>query len=83
MEALRPFQHWNAVDVERHMVTQHHVTTVYSDTSDHMDGIIGAIDKEMADLKEDLFFAMKFVHEKLFKHYPKVSAMTLMFLMPT
>jgi hypothetical protein len=44
---------------KRHIVTFHHVITVYNDMFDHMDGVMCALANKETQWKEDLFFAVK------------------------
>jgi len=46
MEVLMPFRYWTLWMSERHMVTLHHVITVYNDRFDHMDGVLHAAAKK-------------------------------------
>jgi len=64
----------------RHTVRLHHVTTIYNDMFDHMDGIIPPLRKKMTELKEDLFIAVKSARQKLSKYYAAVSQPTGKFL---
>ena len=41
---------------KRHIVTLHHIMTVYIDMFDHMDGVMRAFAEKMTASKEDLFF---------------------------
>jgi hypothetical protein len=59
MEVLWPFRYWTLWMLKRHTVTVHHVTTVYHDMFDHMDGVMRALAKKKTQWKEDLFFAVK------------------------
>jgi len=47
---------------------------------DHMHGIMRAVAKMKSQWKEDLYFAMKFAHQKLSKYYTEVTPMTHMLL---
>jgi hypothetical protein len=67
MEVLRPFPYWTLRMSKRHIVTLHHIITVYNDMFHHMDGVMGALAKKMTQWKEDLFFAVKFAQQKLSK----------------
>jgi len=59
-----------------HTVTLHHLTTVYNDIYDRMDGVMRGLAKKKAQWKEDLFFAMKFTWQKLSKNYTEVTPTT-------
>jgi len=56
-----------------HTVTLHHVITVYNDMFDHMDGVMPALPQKMTPWKDDLYFAVKFAGQKLFKYYTEVT----------
>jgi hypothetical protein len=43
----------------RHTVTLHHVSSVYNDMFDHMDGLMRTLAKKKTLWKEDFFFAVK------------------------
>jgi len=73
MEVLRPFRYWTLSMRKRHTVTLHHVVTVYNDIFDHMDGMMRALAKKMTLQKEDLFFAVMRVRQKLSKYYSEVT----------
>jgi len=47
---------------------------------DHMDGVMRALAKMKTQWKEDLFFAMKFLRQKLSKYYTEVPPMNSMLL---
>ena len=61
---------------KQHIVTFHHVIAVYNHMFHHMDGVMRALAKKKTHWKEDLFFAVKFVWQKLSKYYTKVTPMT-------
>ena len=65
---------------KRHTVTLHHVITVYNDMFDHMDGVMPALAKMKTLWMEDLFFAVKFVQQKLSEYYTKVTPTSGMIL---
>jgi len=67
---------------KRHMVTLHHVITVYNDMFDHMDGVLRALAKKKTQWKEDLYLAVKFARQKLSKYYAEVTPTTGMLLIP-
>jgi len=46
MEVLRPFRYWTLWMWNRHIVTSHHVITVYDDMFDHLDGVMRALAKK-------------------------------------
>jgi len=66
--------------LKRHSVTLHHVSTVYNDKFDYMDGVMQALAKKKTQWKEDLLFAVKFARQKLSKYYTEVTPMTGMVL---
>jgi len=76
MEVLRPFQYWTLWMSKWHTVTLHHVITVYNSMFDHMDGVMRALAKNKTQWKEDLFFAVKCVWQKLSKYYTEVTPTT-------
>ena len=82
MEVLRPFRYWTLWMSKRHTVTLHHVITVYNDMFDYMDGVMRALAKKKTVWKEDLFFAVKLVWQKLSKYYAEVTPMMGMLLIP-
>jgi len=65
MEVLRPFRYLTLWMSKRHMVTQHHVITIYNDLFDHMDGILQALAKNKPHWKKDSYFPVKFARQKL------------------
>jgi len=64
-----------------HTVTLHHVTTVYNDMFDQMDGVMRALAKKKTQWQEDLFFALEFARQQLSKYYTDLSPKTCMLLM--
>jgi hypothetical protein len=54
---------------KRHIVTLHHIITVYNDMFDHMDGVMRALAKKNTQWKEYLFFAVKCAQQMLPKCY--------------
>jgi len=79
-EVLRPFQYSTLWMSKRHTVTLHHIITVYNDIFDHMDGMKWAFTQKRTPFKEDLFFAVKFARQKLFKYNSEVSPIMGMIL---
>ena len=61
---------------KRPTVTLHYTIPVYNDMFDHMDGVIRASAKKKPTCKEDLFFTMKSVQQKLSKYYTEVTPTT-------
>jgi len=47
---------------------------------DHMDGVMQTIAKKKTSLKEDLYFVMKCVQQKLSKHRTRVTPITWLVL---
>ena len=80
MEVVRRSRYWTLWMLKRHTVTLHHVITVYNDMFDHMDGVMQALAKKKTPWKEELFFAVKFVPQKLSKYYTEVTPTTGMLL---
>jgi len=80
MDVLGPLRYWTLWILKRYTVTLHCVITVTNDMLDHMDGIMRALGKKKTQLKEDLYFAMKFARQKLSKHYGEVTPWTGMLL---
>jgi len=56
-----------------HPVTLHHIITVYNNMFDHMDGVTGALSKNITRWQEDLLFAVKLARYKLSKSYAEVT----------
>jgi len=50
--------------------------SVFNDMLDHMGGVMPALPMKMTQCKEDLYFAVKFVHQKQFWCYSDVNPMT-------
>jgi len=65
MEVFRPFRFWTRWRLKRHMVTLHHVITVYNDMFDYMDDVMWALAKKKTEWKEDLFFAVKLAQQTM------------------
>jgi len=80
MEVLRPLRHWTLWMSKTHTVTSHHVITVCNAISDHLDSVMGAVPKKKTPWKEDLYFAVKLVGQKLDKYYAELTPMTSMLL---
>ena len=80
IEILRAFRYWTLRMSKWHTVTLRHVTTVYNDMFDHMDGVMRALEKKKTPWKEDLFFVVKFARQKLSKYYTEVTPTTSMHL---
>ena len=76
MDVLRPFQYWTVWMSILHTITLHRVITFYNDMFDHKHGVMCAIAKKKTQWKEDLFFAVKFVRQKLSKYYTEVTLTT-------
>jgi hypothetical protein len=55
--------------LKRHTVTLNDVVTGYDDMFDHMNGMMRAMARSKTPSKEDLFFAVKFDQQKVFKFY--------------
>jgi len=64
---LTPFRYWILSMSKRHTVSLHHVITVYNDMFHHTDSVMRALAKNKTPWKEDLFFAVKLVRQKLSK----------------
>jgi hypothetical protein len=80
MEILWPFQYWTLWMLKRHTVTLHHVITLNNDMFNHMHGVMRALAKKKPQWKEDLFFAVKCVRQKLTKYFTEVTPTTGMLL---
>jgi len=61
---------------KQHIVTLHHVITVYNDMFNHMDGIMRALAKKKTQWKEELYFTGMFERQKLSKYYSEVTPST-------
>jgi len=66
---------------KRHTLTLHQIITVYNDMFYHIDCVMRAWAKKKTPGKEDLFFAVKLVQQKLSKYYAEVTPSTCMRLM--
>jgi len=80
MEVLRPFRYWKLRMSKRLTVTLHHVITVYNAMFNHMNGVMRALAKKKTQWKEDLYYAVKFVQQKLSNYYTEVTPTTGMLL---
>ena len=80
MEVVLPLRYWTLWMSKRHMVTLHHVITVYNHMFDHMDGVLQALAEKKTQWKEDLYFTVKFARQKLSKYYAEVTPTTGMLL---
>jgi len=65
MEVLRLFRYWILRMVQWRTVTLQHALDVYNVMFDHMDGFTRAFTRRTTQGLEDLYFAMKFVHQEL------------------
>jgi hypothetical protein len=74
IEVLRQFRYSTLWMPIRHMVTIHHNLTLYNDMFDHMDSVVGALDHTKTKWKEDSFFTVKFVRQKMFKYYTEITS---------
>jgi len=74
MGVLRPFRYWTLWMSKRHTVTLHHVTAVYNDMFNHMDGVIRALAEKKIQWKEVLYLAVKFAWQKQSKYYTEVTS---------
>jgi len=83
MEVLQLLWYWTLWMSKRHTVTLHHVSTVYNDMFDHMDGVMRALAERMTPWKEYLFFAVNLARQKLSKYYAEVTPSTGMVLIST
>ena len=68
MEVIRPCRYSTLWMSKWHMVTLHHVITIYNDMCDYMDGVMRTLAKKKTQWKEDLYFAVKLTHQKLSKY---------------
>jgi hypothetical protein len=59
IEVLKSFRYWTMWISMRHTVTLHHVSSVYNDMFDHIDGLMQTLAKKKTEWKEDFFFAVK------------------------
>ena len=80
MLVLRPFLYWTLWISKRRTVTLHYVIPVYDDMIHHMGGVMRALVMKKTQLKADLYFAVKFMCQKLAKYYTDISPMTGMLL---
>jgi hypothetical protein len=61
--------------LKQHTVTVHHVITVSNDMFDDMDCVMRALATK-TQWKDDLYFAVKCVRQKLSKYHSEVTPMT-------
>jgi len=80
MEVLQQFRYWTLWVLKTHTITLHHVITIYNDMCDHINGVMRALAKKTTQWKDDFYFAMKFVWQKLSKYYTEVTSTTRMLL---
>jgi len=66
--------------VKRHMVTLHHVITVYNDMFNHLHDILQTLAKKTTQWKEDLYFTVKFAPQKQSKNCAEVTLTKSMIL---
>jgi len=78
MEVSRPFLFRTLWMWKSDTVTAHHVITVYNDMFDSMDGMMRALANKKIQWKEDLYFALKIVWQKLSKYHTDITPMTSM-----
>jgi len=71
MEVLRPFRYWTLWMSKSHTITLHHVSKVYHDMFNLMDGMMWPLAKETPQRKEDLFFVVTLARQKLWNTSPK------------
>jgi len=76
MKVWRPFRYSTLWTSQWHTVTPPHIIAVYNDMLDNMEGDLRTLAKKMTQWKEDLYFSMKFVWQKLSKYYAEVTART-------
>jgi len=69
MDVLMTFQYWILWISKSHMGTLHHIITGYNDMFNHMDGVMQALPPMMTQWMEDLYFAVKFVRQKLSNYW--------------
>jgi len=65
---------------KRHIVTLPGIITVYNGMFDYMDGVMHALAHKQTKWNKDLYFAVKFVRQKLSKCYTEVTSTTGMLL---
>jgi len=82
MEVVRPMRYWTLWLSKMHMVSLHHVITVYNAMFNHMDGVMQALANMKTQWKQDLYFTMKFAWHKLSISYGEVSPTTGVRLIP-
>jgi hypothetical protein len=63
IEVLRPFRYWTLWMSKWHIVTLHHVITMFNDMFNHMDSVMRAVAKKKTSWMEDLFFAVKLARQ--------------------
>jgi len=76
MERWRLFRYWTLWMSKRHMVTLHHVITVYNDIFNLMNGTMRAVAELNTQWKKDLYCTLKFVRQKLSTSFREVTPMT-------
>jgi len=81
MELLRPLQYWTLWMSNWHIVTLHHVFTVFNDMFNHTDGVMRALATKLTPWRKDLIFDVKLARKKLSKHYAEVNPTTNILLL--
>jgi len=79
-EVLRPSRYWTMSMSKRHTVTLHAVITLHNDMFKILDGIMRALAKNRTQWKGELYFAVKFAWQQLYKYYAEVTPTTSVLL---
>jgi len=66
-----------------HMITFHHVITVYNAMLDHIAGVMIAVGRKKTPCQNDLFFAVMLAQQKMSKYYAEVTPTTCILLIST
>ena len=78
MAVLRPFTSWTLWMSKSHLVTLHHISSVYNDSFNHVDGVLHALAKKMTPWMQGLNFAVKLAWQKLFIYQAEITPTTVM-----
>jgi len=83
IEVIGPFQCRTLGMLKGPKAKLHHITIVYNDRFDHLNGVKRAVAKKLTPWKEDLHITVRLVQQKLIKYYANTTPMTAMLLILT
>jgi len=83
MQELRLLWYWTQWISKTHIVTLHHIITVYNHIFNQSDKVLQDSTKKSTQWTEDLFFAVRFTQWKVFKYHDEVTPMMVMLLITT